>query len=284
MANYLLKLSSAGNRFALADSSFFKIKIPCSWPGSYFKTTHSFLDFSQLPKLDPAQRQLFMQQLFLHKDLKLTDGLACLKKSKTNIFDCDFYNKDGSMAGMCGNLACCLSFYMKHTFGTGGYFRINKQKLMAVDGGVLFQKKPKYVGDYVFYFKSYKIPYALINAGVPHAVINCQDPKICDFDQTDILKNLAKTLRFQHPKKSNEGMNVTFFKIQKDNHLKARTFERGVEDWTLACGTGALAASWLYAHDSPVKSADIFVKMPGGVLKVQLSKQLGLFSKIKTTY
>ena len=76
-------------------------------------------------------------------------------------------------------------------------------------------------------------------------------------------------------------MNVSFFQIKEANQLKAITYERGVEDFTLSCGTGALATAfvYLYRYNFPIKNPKIIsVQMPGGNLEVQKGPPPALFS------
>jgi diaminopimelate epimerase len=64
------------------------------------------------------------------------------------------------------------------------------------------------------------------------------------------------------------GANITFVEDLRDDFLRAVTFERGVEDWTRACGTGAVAAA-MYLQSINGQQDSIQVQMPGGLLKIQ---------------
>jgi diaminopimelate epimerase len=98
-----------------------------------------------------------------------------------------------------------------------------------------------------------------VNTGVPHFVVK----KAPD-------KALAQKLRF-HPEFADAGANVTFMEALSKTEAKAVTFERGVEDFTQACGTGAVAAACLMAFENKVE--DIYkIQMPGGLLEVEKVK------------
>ena len=110
-----------------------------------------------------------------------------------------------------------------------------------------------------------------------------------------LLKPLALKLRTKNINNYSEGMNVSFYQVLSKNKLKAITFERGVEDWTLACGTGALAVSLVYlsketqgeAQQIQVKKSqqeNLRIEMPGGSLKVEKGDRLKLFSEVKKSF
>jgi diaminopimelate epimerase len=100
-----------------------------------------------------------------------------------------------------------------------------------------------------------------INTGVPHFVQ--EHPKGFKYLQ---LKEMANEVR-NHKEVQPAGTNVTFFAVEGPGKVQAVTYERGVEDFTSACGTGAVAAALSYSlGNSKIKSVE--VEMPGGVLKV----------------
>lgn len=285
MGNYLLKISSAGNRFLIADNRWFNNTLPSGWKNATFKTQWDFSDFLKLAKQPLKTRKIFINCFIIHKKLSLTDGLIVLKKSKKFLFECDFYNKDGSKAEMCGNAACCLSFYANDLALPIKPFLLGKQTLSYRKGKeALLNKKPVSFGNYDFTFGEQKGSFTLIDSGVPHAVLKCPIKGMAGFKNKAFLKKLAQHLRFKNPK-DKKGMNISFFKVETANHLKAVTYERGVEGWTLACGTGALAVAFAHLNKQKnLKSKFIYIHMPGGQLKVQLQPKTILFSPVKKGY
>jgi diaminopimelate epimerase len=95
-----------------------------------------------------------------------------------------------------------------------------------------------------------------VNTGVPHFVIE-QKP------DTELSRRLRKVTDFGPP-----GANITFVQNLTNTSLEAVTFERGVEDYTQACGTGAVAAA-MYLQNQKGPQNSIEVHMPGGVLKIE---------------
>ena len=144
----------------------------------------------------------------------------------------------------------------------------------AKKGGVIFNQTKRPILDF-----NEEYSFSFINTGVPHGVIECSNK--LSFSNKSKLKTIAKKLRFRNINQ-HQGMNVSFYEIIRPGQLKAITYERGVEDWTLACGTGALATTLVYLHKHSVKNIDtVSVEMPGGKLKAQTKPQLTLFSPVQ---
>lgn len=286
MKNYLLKISGAGNRFLLADQKCFGKAPPQEWQDHAHPTTKSFTDFLNLTNTTLSKRKIFMESLLSNKELSLTDGLVVVRpkalnpaeihdlengmkkiiqKEKTAAagikqshkqepnFICDFYNRDGSTAEMCGNAACCIADYMASMTGSCSSFRLGKETVAVIQNakgkwGISFETHPSLEGNFPFEFKGRRYAYTLISPGVPHAVIECPLGNTeLDLQNPSKLRPLSKKLRFHNPT-SDQGMNVSFFQVEEAGQLKAVSYERGVEDFTLACGTGALATAFVYLH------------------------------------
>ena len=277
MSNYILKISGAGNRFLLADKqNFNRDSSALGWEQNSYKTKHSFEDFTALAKTDISNRKVFLKKLISEPDLSLTDGLIVINRKSETSFYCDFYNKDGSTAEMCGNASCCVSMYAHWLNFPLKTLLLGKTELFCLkEGGIIFKKiNPSILG-----FKEKELNFSFINTGVPHGVIECSNESV--FSNKTDLKKIAQKLRFKNIN-GNQGMNVSFYQVIQSNRLKAFSYERGVEDWTLACGTGALASALVYLHKHSIKNTNIiFVEMPGGRLKVQVHPDLALFSPVK---
>ena len=287
---YLLKISGAGNRFILVDKRWFKQSNPSqsnqkeleylkSWGKHSQHTKLDFEDFTALSHSDLATKQQFLNRLLSHPQFTLTDGLVVLKET-SNTLVCDFYNKDGSKAEMCGNATCCLSFYLDSLNSNIKTFYLENTKVNLDSKGAILLDKPKkdplhFTNPFPFYF---------IDTGVPHGVIPCDEIHFpSDKASSKTIQNLkkkAQALRFKNIKTYKEGMNVSFYQVLSDYHLKAITFERGVEDFTLACGTGALAVSLVHSYKKNLHSP-LKIKMPGGDLTVEIADQLKLKTQVK---
>jgi diaminopimelate epimerase len=149
------------------------------------------------------------------------------------------FNADGSEPAMCGNGIRCVAHYsFKHNSSLSevaietqaGVFRCRKMGgEIAVDLGVpTVVHFPVVIDDREVY---------VVNTGVPHAVVFVED-----LDQI-LVGEMGRLLRFD-PRFAPEGVNVNFAKIGGNGQLALRTYERGIEAETLACGTGAAAVAF----------------------------------------
>lgn len=170
------------------------------------------------------------------------DGMIFVENDPEFDFAWDFYNADGSVAEMCGNGARCVSRYANRIGAAGDSmtFRSIAGPIRAqlTDRGSKVQltdvSLPK--AAEVVEVDGTAISLWFMNSGVPHAVAQVPDVEAVD------VRGLGRALRY-HAHFAPGGTNVNFFQIVGDGRLTNRTYERGVEDETLACGTGSVAAS-----------------------------------------
>ncbi len=203
------------------------------------------------------------------------DGLVLLRKSEVGAdVAWDFYNSDGSSAEMCGNAARCVIRFVTERHSTVGTV-ISLETLAGIKKGKLlpngqseitmfsmspegFSYEEKIVSTDKNIFQT-----VCINTGVPHAVIEVKD--LLSYPVSSVGRLLVNHAAFMP-----EGSNITFFQRLTVNKIMSTTFERGVEEQTFACGTGATAAaivfSELYMQDFPIE-----VAVPGGDLVVDVS-------------
>lgn len=189
-----------------------------------------------------------------------TNGVLFLRPESDVDFSWDFYNSDGSSAEMCGNAARCAIYFYFHqvenkpelslkTIAGNIYGKVLGVNSVQVQMTKTFDEK-KY-----FEIEGFGSGY-FINTGVPHFVT-----------ESAPNKELAARLRF-HPLFGDPGSNITFVKVIDSDKAEAVTFERGVEDFTQACGTGAVAAA-MYLKSKEVKIVNAKIHMPGGLLIVE---------------
>lgn len=192
------------------------------------------------------------------------DGFIFLKANKQHTTDYawDFYNNDGSDAEMCGNATRCVGYYLANIL----HLPQKKWSLLTTAGNILIEK----VSDEIFKIEMTEIIQksstkgAFFDTGVPHLVLELEN-----FEKYKSQKAEAAALRF-HSEFSPKGTNVTYVKLAEDlNKMKAVSYERGVEDFTEACGTGAMAA----AMYNLIKRGSLKteVEMPGGTLIMDLT-------------
>jgi diaminopimelate epimerase len=199
------------------------------------------------------------------------DGLLILGKSCVADIRMRIFNADGSEAQMCGNGARCVALYARRrTHGA----RLNIETKAGIiianvfgDNVKIRLTDPKEIKlDIPLKIGNRTIRVNFINSGVPHTVIFTEG-----LDKIDVF-NLGRLIRF-HRKFSPAGTNVNFVEVLGKDALRVRTYERGVEDETLACGTGSAAAALVYALKCP-SGRKIKIQTQGGeALKVYFQKE-----------
>ncbi|MFA6321726.1 MAG: diaminopimelate epimerase [Candidatus Omnitrophota bacterium] len=190
------------------------------------------------------------------------DGVLLVEPSKKADFRMRIINSDGSEAEMCGNGSRCIALYaaVKKIAKSNMTIETLAGKLDANVKSNMVKVKltdPKDI-KWNFCLMINKCPYkvSFANTGVPHA-IHFTD----ELDTIDV-KNLGSHMR-NHGEFAPEGTNADFVKIVNKNTIKIRTYERGVEDETLACGTGAVASAIISAETENMKSP-VTVETHGG--------------------
>jgi diaminopimelate epimerase len=190
------------------------------------------------------------------------DGLILIERSKKADFKWRFYNADGSEADMCGNGGRCAArfAYLKGIAGPSLKFETLAGILSArVDGKKVKLEMTKPFGlklDESIVIDGEKKIFSSLNTGVPHAVLFVED-----LEKLDILP-IGRAIRY-HSFFAPKGTNADFVQVENGSQLSIRTYERGVEDETLACGTGAVAAALIAAFKGLVKSP-VSIKTRGG--------------------
>lgn len=174
------------------------------------------------------------------------DGVVLLEKSSKADLRMRYFNSDGGEAEMCGNAARCLIAFAKkigiekETYSFETMERVLNgrfvEKEVEVDMGPPVDTRLSITIDAGG--ESHTMHY--INTGVPHVIIF-----VDDIEKAEVVR-LGREIRF-HKKFQPKGANVNFVEIYDEDYIKIRTYERGVEDETLACGTGMTAAA-IIAH------------------------------------
>ena len=156
-----------------------------------------------------------------------------------------FYNADGSRAEMCGNGSRCATRLAvalglapaRNILGTdAGPVRAEVDPGSSAVKVQLTRPQEMRLNLELHLDSGQKLTLHAINTGVPHSVFFCPDPAACD------LEALGPAIRY-HQHFAPEGTNVNLVRVRDDGSLEIRTYERGVEAETLACGTGAAAAA-----------------------------------------
>lgn len=188
-----------------------------------------------------------------------------------------FYNADGSLGEMCGNGARCIARYgyenglagitqrvettaglvigerideRQYRIRLNDISKINIDEKITVDG---IERTYSYV--------------ELGNPGLPHVVMEI--PGLSTMDKEE-LRHLGKQLRYSE--KFPKGANVNFYEITGKDTLTELTYERGVEDFTMACGTGTGSVVSVLTEKNLVSGNDVRVNVPGGELFITIKK------------
>jgi diaminopimelate epimerase len=251
----LVKMSGAGNTFVLVDAT----------------KTSTWLDIEANLRI---KRRSFVK-LICDRTLGVSaDGVLFLQDGEDGCdYKWDFYNADGSSAEMCGNAARCAALFVNKYLSSSlaGTYKF-KTEAGPITAQILGDERVRVhmppIKDYqeikTLAIEDNLYTFSFVNSGVPHLV-----RRLSAYKQATELKELARKAR-HHQDLAPHGANVTFYVKEKEGLLKAVTFERGVEDYTQACGTGAVAAAYLEFKNSGERNLD--VHMPGGALSIQISE------------
>lgn len=214
------------------------------------------------PFLREDEMKGFVRKVCRRKFSIGADGLILIEPSTKADFRWRFFNADGSEAEMCGNGGRCAArfAYIKGIAPAQLQFETLAGRISAqVDGKrvKLEMTKPHRVKiDERISIEGRELTLSSINTGVPHAVLFLKE-----IEGMDVVE-MGRVIRF-HPHYAPSGVNVNFVKVEGDSSLSVRTYERGVEDETLACGTGVVASALISAIKGFVKSP-VSVRTRGG--------------------
>jgi diaminopimelate epimerase len=207
------------------------------------------------------------------------DGLFLIEPSMTVDFKWQFFNSDGSVAEMCGNGSRCVARYAylqgiapkEMSFETiagiisaevnGDIVKVKLTNPSAVETGIKIDADgQKFILD-------------SIDTGVPHAVVFVDDLDDC------AVFDLGRKIR-RHECFQPRGTNANFATVIDRHKIRVRTYERGVEDETLACGTGMVAAVLTAAQRGLVESPTDVLVQSGETLRIYFTKKDDRFGEI----
>jgi diaminopimelate epimerase len=249
------KMNGAGNDFILLDN----------------RAGDIHLDRSQIARLCDRHRGIG------------ADGILLIEKASNRAdFRMRYFNADGGEAEMCGNGARCFARF------TNKIARAQGKISVETPAGVI---AADLVGDLVTLQMTeptdlrlnIKLPVTdenkivhFINSGVPHVVIPL--PQIDDID----VRREGSAIR-RHKMFSPKGANVNFIQKRGANKIAVRTYERGVEDETLACGTGVVASALIFAAIEKVNGPITVIARGGDELQVGFEKRNNQFRDVTLT-
>ena len=206
-------------------------------------------DFILLDNLDSSLDTLITAELIKKlciRGLSVgADGLLELRSDPEYAFRMKYYNSDGREAEMCGNGGRCIAGFAASMGMVSGnaVFRfisdsgVHSAAVTGQDDVRLWMTEPEvHYLDRSLEMESVQLHLSLIDTGVPHAVV------MLDGSETVSFSDIAPIIR-KHKMFGQQGANVDFVRITGKSELEIRTWERGVEGETLACGTGAVASA-----------------------------------------
>lgn len=190
------------------------------------------------------------------------DGLMLLNNRQGYDFEMKYFNADGHESSMCGNGGRCLvkfAYHMGIHKSTYIFSAIDgdHEAEIDLDGTVSLKMRD------VYEIKSYNGDY-ILNTGSPHYI-----KMVSNLNNLDVY-NMGKNIRNNSTFKK-EGINVNFVEHVGDDEIAVRTYERGVEDETLSCGTGVTAAA-LACYHNETGFNDVMVQTKGGKLNVEYDR------------
>ena len=211
-------------------------------------------------------------------DLAKADGFMAVDLSDKAAFKLHFYNADGSRGEMCGNGARCICRYA-FDHGIAGERMVVETDAGLVPGWRLdenqYRVKLNNPGVLDLHRKGDIAYVELGNPGVPHAVAEYQGDLWADADS---LRERMRQLRYDpaFPK----GANVNFYQTIAPGEVRMLTFERGVEDFTLACGTGCGSTAAVLWLEGKLPGGVLTAHNRGGTLKVTIGGDAGAVTSI----
>jgi diaminopimelate epimerase len=236
----------------------------------FYKYQGTGNDFVILDNRNWIYSVLTQEQIHLLCDRRFgigADGLMLLNPKLDYDFEMKYFNADGRESTMCGNGGrCMVKFAYELGIHTDKYYfnAADGDHEAEIDDDGTVSLKMKDVdsveedhGDYI------------INTGSPHYVQIVSD--VMDYD----VYEKGMDIRYS-PEYAKEGINVNFVEQKKEDEIIVRTYERGVEDETLSCGTGVVASA-LVCHHNEVGYNDVTVITKGGKLVVE-------FDRVNETY
>ncbi|MCF6351357.1 MAG: diaminopimelate epimerase [Flavobacteriaceae bacterium] len=198
------------------------------------------------------------------------DGLLLLENSNKYDFKMIYYNADGNQSSMCGNGGRCIVAFSNHLKIIN-----NNCVFEAIDGLHYASIKNNFVKLQMINVSNITIfkNYVFLDTGSPHYVtFTTNISKIDVYNKGKEIRNSKAYFK--------EGVNVNFVEQRNENTFKVRTYERGVEDETLSCGTGVTAVAIAAHKISKSKSKNIILETIGGKLEVSFEIKNGNYKNV----
>jgi diaminopimelate epimerase len=211
------------------------------------------------------------------------DGLILIERTEDADFAWQFFNADGSEADMCGNGGRCAARFAfengiagrKLTFKT--LAGIMKAEIMENHVKLQLTTPVDVKLDYAVTLENSELFVNSVNTGVPHVILLTDDVERAP------VEDLGRALRY-HKAFSPQGTNVDFVEVVDRQTAKVRTYERGVEGETLACGTGCVASAVILNKKGITENVVSLVTRGGEALRVTVGDEVFLEGDARIIY
>ena len=248
----------------------------------FWKMSGSGNDFILIDNRDGLIKESEMSnlsRLLCRRKLSVgADGVIFIQNSEKYDFSWRFFNPDGTEAEMCGNGSRCVARYA-YLNGIAG----KRMEFETAAGPVKAEVCGRRVKVQIFDPKDLRLDLPLekliewesadfINTGVPHVVIMVKNIDLP-------VRDIGRKIRY-HKLFSPSGTNVNFVKKEAEDQIRIRTYERGVEDETLSCGTGAIASALIFSIRDGAKSPVSVKTESGEILKIYFEKEKEGFKNV----
>lgn len=208
------------------------------------------------------------------------DGVLLFENSKKANFKMRILNLDGSEAAACGNGFRCIALYAHDILKYSSRMNFESGSgLIEAEVGQKDQIKVQLVKPRIFEMegaleaRKRRIPFIFLDTGVPHVVIFTEDlEKVDVFETGKSIRNHAHFQPF--------GTNVNFVEVKSKKEIAVRTYERGVENETLACGTGSTASAVASALKGLVEPPVSVLTKSGEKLRIDMQRKGGEVTKV----
>ncbi|MBR1989038.1 MAG: diaminopimelate epimerase [Firmicutes bacterium] len=239
---------------------------------------NDFIVINNIEEKIPAEKYGEIARLLCERHMSIgADGMMFVEPSEKADYKMAFYNSDGSMGEMCGNGARCICRYgyevglagevqtVETTAGIVTGHRIDNRlyKIRLNDPSTIQLDHPMEIDG-----KTYDCSYVeLGNPGIPHIAVAVEGLK--DYPTRELF-DLGRKMRYHEslPK----GANINFYEITGEDQVYERTYERGVEDFTYACGTGTGSMVTVLTLKGKVSGSGVRVGMTGGELIIDVER------------
>lgn len=236
----------------------------------YQGTGNDFVIIDNREDVFPKDNIQFIKRLCDRKFGIGADGLMLLENSKASDFEMIYFNSDGNLGSMCGNGGRCIVAFAKflNLFDTETKFEaIGKIYYATIDNHLV-----SLIMNDVHVIEVHE-NHLFLNTGSPHHVTYVENINEIN------VKELGEKIRYGSPY-FEEGANINFVEQINDNTFTVRTYERGVENETLSCGTGVTAVAIASHYSKKSSNNQIILQTLGGNLEVSFDTDNNVYGGI----